>query len=49
MSKELRNNNQMEMLMLEYIRTAYHQLHVAAVIIHVLLVFGELLHILPHA
>lgn len=31
--------------MLQFIRKAYHELHVAAVIIHVLLVGGELLHL----
>ncbi len=35
--------------MFEFFKVAYHQLHVAAVIIHVVLVFGELYHVLPHA
>ncbi len=35
--------------MFEFIKVAYHQLHIAAVIIHVVLVFGELLHVIPHA
>lgn len=35
--------------MIYIVKEIYHQLHVAAVIIHVTLVFGELYHLIPHA
>lgn len=34
--------------MLSLIKEVYHQAHVAAVIVHVVLVFGEVYHIIPH-
>ncbi len=35
--------------MIQIAKEIYHQLHVAAVIIHVSLVFGEMYHLIPHA
>ncbi len=35
--------------MVHIAKEIYHQLHVAAVIIHVTLVFGELYHLIPNA
>lgn len=34
--------------MLGFIKETYHQLHIAAVIIHVTLVIGEVYHVIPH-
>lgn len=34
--------------MLEFLKNAYHQLHVAAVIVHVSLVIGEVYNLIPH-
>lgn len=35
--------------MFHFIKEAYHQLHIAAVIIHISLVIGEMYHLIPHA
>ena len=35
--------------MFHFIKEAYHQLHIAAVIIHVSLVIGEVYDLIPHA
>lgn len=34
--------------MLKIVKETYHQLHVAAVIVHVTLVIGEVYHLIPH-
>ncbi len=35
--------------MFHFIKEAYRQLHIVAVIIHVTLVIGEVYHVIPHA
>ena len=43
------NRKELDEPMFKILKAIYHQLHVAAVVIHVALVFGEMYHVLPSA